>query len=83
MRASGDCAGLAFIRENVRFFLTGGQGSAYNGGDFWGEEGRDVDFPSQLVFGAGLAHPVPATPVAVQYDLLLVTFTFFRDTGVI
>ena len=52
-------------------------------GNFWGEEGRDVDFPSQLVFGAGLAHPVPATPVAVQYDLLLVTFTFFRDTGVI
>ena len=42
-----------------------------------------MSHPSELIFAAGMARPSSATPIAVQYDLLLVTFTFLRDTGII
>lgn len=31
---------------------------------------------SDLIFAAGMALPSPSTPIAVQYDLLLLTFVF-------
>lgn len=36
-----------------------------------------------LIFAAGMAMPSPSTPIAVQYDLLLLTFVFHRETGLI
>ena len=38
---------------------------------------------SDLIFAAGMALPSPSTPIAVQYDLLLLTFVFREKDGII
>ena len=40
-----------------------------------------MEFPPEVYFAAGMALPTETTPIAVQYDLLLVTFTFHRRSG--
>lgn len=42
-----------------------------------------MQFPPEIYFGAGMALPTETTPIAVQYDLLLLTFTFDSRDGMI
>ncbi len=42
-----------------------------------------MKFAQDVIFAAGMAAPTASTPIAVQYDLLLVTFTFRQGDGII
>lgn len=68
---------------NMAAHLTNKKQSNYNGRQYCGGGTLPMSHPSELIFAAGMARPSSATPIAVQYDLLLVTFTFLRDTGII